>query len=176
MGELMDDAERTIRRLRADAREQREDAEAVAAELATASRSLRDAVLDHARAGRSIRVEVGPMIFAGRIVHAGADLVRLVGVGRPPVDVVLSGVSGLRTAGSDRGSATVSTGYPDTLLARCRELVQVNAGVEIGRHDAPTVRGTLIAATASHLEVRDNAAVTWFVPIDSAAWVSRIDD
>jgi len=175
MGDLMDEAERTIRRLRADAREQQEDAEAVVAELAMAARSLRDVVLDHARQGRSIRAEIGSTILAGSVVHVGADLLRLVGPERPPIDLVLSAVTSIRSVDLGGDQRTVSVGYPDTLLARCRELVQVNARVEMGRHDAGSIRGALMAATASHFELVDDADGAWIVPIDSAVWVGRID-
>ena len=175
MGDLMDDTERTIRRLRIDARRQQEEAEAVVAELARASRTLRDAVLDHGRAGRGLRVEVGESVIVGRAVHVGTDLVRIMGSDRQPVDVAFAAVSGIQVSGGDSGSASVSTGYPDTLLARARELVQVNAGVEIGRFAAPAIRGRLMAATVTHLEVDDPGDRSWIVPAGAVAWIRRSD-
>lgn len=175
MGDLMDDAERTIRRLRADARAQQEDAEAVVAELAMASRTLRDAVLDHARCGRIIRIDLGDASLSGTVVHVGAELVRIVGSDHVPVDVVLRAVSALRVSGSDQGPATVSTGYPDTLLARCRELVQSNARLEIGRSLGPPVIGELVAATGTHLEIDAASYGQWLLPLDAVCSVRRAE-
>lgn len=176
MGDLMDDAERTIRRLRADAREQQEDAEAAVAELAMASRTLRDAVLDHARCGRSIRIDVGATTMTGTVVHVGADLVRMVSVERHPVDVALAAVSAIRTEASDRATSPVSTGYPETVLARCRELVQTNAEVEIGRWGPSVVRGRMLSANTTHLELADGVDGSWLVPIDAVCWIRRVSD
>ena len=176
MGDLMDDTERTIRRLRIDAREQQEEAEAVVAELARASRSLRDAVLDLARAGRMLRVEVGGAVIAGTAVHVGTDLVRIAGAGREPTDVAFDAISGIQATTDGGPSRPVSTGYPDTILARARELVQVNARVEIGRRDAPAVNGELMAATSTHLEIEDGSRRSWIVPAAGIAWMRRSVD
>ena len=78
MGRSMEDAERTIRQLRVDARALQEDAEQAVAELARATRTLRDALLDHARAGASMRLELASATIVGRIVHVGDDVVRVV--------------------------------------------------------------------------------------------------
>jgi hypothetical protein len=171
----MDDAERTIRRLRADARSQQEDAEVVVAELAKASRTLRDAVLDHARSGHGIRIELGETWLSGTVVHVGDDLVRIVVADHTSIDVVLPAVSALRISGGGNGPATVSTGYPDTLLARCRELVQTNARVEIGRCSAPPITGELQAATGTHLEVDVGSNNRWLVPLDAVCSIRRVE-
>ena len=175
MGDLMDDAERTIRRLQADAREQQVDAEAVVAELAMASRTLRDALLDHARSGCSIRLELGDTSLTGTVVHVGDELVRVVMIDQRSIDVGLAAVSAVRITGRGRAAATVSTGYPATLLARCRELVQVNARVDIGRSGASSISGELLAATATHLEIDGGSSGRWLVPLDAVCSVSRLE-
>jgi hypothetical protein len=170
----MDDAERTIRRLRAGAREQQEDAEAVVAELAMATRTLREAVLDRARRGCAIRIELGSTVLLGTVVHVGSELVRLSSGDREMVDVVLDAVSAMRIEASEGNVAPVSTGYPETLLARCRELVQVNAEVEIGRSNAPVLRGRIMAVNATHLELLDGVGGSWLVPTGAVGWVRRV--
>ncbi len=175
MGNLMDEAERTIRRLRADARQQQADAELVVAELAMASRTMRDAVLDHARSGRLIRLELGGTSLGGSIVHVGDELVRMVLADQRSIDVALAAVSGVRVVDEDGRPANVTTGYPSSLLARCRELVQVNARVEIGRIDAPPIIGDLLAATGTHLEVGDGSNARWLLPLDAVGSVSRVE-
>ena len=176
MGELMDEAERTIRRLRADARERQEDAEAVVAELAMASRTLRDAILDHARAGNSFRVELASTTLSGTVVHVGADLIRLVATDGRAVDVALAAVSAVRVEPSSRAAAPVTIGHPQSVLARCRELVHVNAEVEIGRPGPWVIKGRVMAATASHLELADDTAGSWLVPIGAVCWVRQVGD
>lgn len=174
MGDLMDDAERTIRRLRAGAREQQEEAEAVVAELAMATRTLREAVLDHGRRGGSVRIELGPTTLSGTIVHVGTDLVRLLRADRQVVDVVLSAASSVRIETSERSATPVTTGYPESVVARCRELVQVNAEVEIGRSVPPVLRGRILAANESHLELVDGTGGRWLVPTGAVCWIRRI--
>ena len=174
MGRSMDDAERAIQRLRVDARAMQEDAELAVAELARATRSLRDAMLDHARAGSAIRLELGGTTFAGRVVHVGDDVVRLVRADRDPVDVAISALSGVHVAAPDAGPCSVSTGYPATLLARCRELLQANTEVEIGRRVLSPVRGTLAAATATHIEADTSDGGAWLVPLAEVAWIERL--
>lgn len=174
MGRTMDDAERTIRQLRVDARAMQEDAEVAVAELARATRSLRDALLDLARNGSELRLELAGATFNGRVVHVGEDVVRLARIDRPLVDISISAISGVHAADSSAGQAAVSTGYPATLVARCRELLQVNAGVEIGRRGLPPVLGELKAATATHVELETAAGGVWLIPLVEVAWVERV--
>lgn len=169
----MDDAERTIRRLRSDSRADQEDAEAAAAELSRAVRSLRDALLDHARSGAEMRVEVGGSSFVGRVVHVGDDVIRIVVADQSPMDIAVSAMSAVFVSGESSRPVAVSSGYPATLLARCRELLQVNAEVEIGRRSSPPIAGTLMAATATHVEVAPAGGGVWLVPIVDVSWVLR---
>ncbi len=175
MGRSMEDAERTIRQLRVDARAMQEDAELAVAELARATRTLRDALLDLARAGSPIRLEVADAMLAGAVVHVGDDVVRLVRPDRGVVDVAISALAGVQAEAATSGHATVSVGYPASLLARCRELLQVNAHVEIGRRTRPPVLGALQAATPTHVELSAVGDVTWLVPLAEVAWVRRVD-
>lgn len=175
MGDVMDEAERRIRQLRIDARAQQEDAEAAVAELARASRTLRDAVLDHARAGRQFRIEIGETNLTGSVVHVGSGLVRVAGVDTGAIDVALDAVTGLQATASDRAATSVSTGYPDTLVARARELVQVNARVEIGRRVGRPVRGDLVAVSTTHLELDGGEDRIVLVPLENTASIRRIN-
>lgn len=174
MGDSMDETERTIRRLRVDARAMQEDAEAAVAELAMATRTLRDAVLDHARSGATMRFEVGAAGLSGRVVHVGGEVVRLVVADGPPIDIALDAVSLIRVSNGVAGRATVTTGYPDTLVARCRELVQSNARVAVGLRAGPTVSGGLVATTSTHLELDSPSGVS-LIPLVSVAWISTSD-
>lgn len=169
----MDDAERTIRRLRIDARADQEDAEAAVAELSRAVRTLRDALLDHARSGATMRVEVGESSFGGRVVHVGDDVVRVVVGDQPAMDIAVSAIDGVFVSAEPSGPVVVSSGYPKTILARCRELVQGNAEVEIGRRALPAIAGLLMAVSATHLEVAPTGGGVWLVPIAEVAWVAR---
>lgn len=169
----MDETERAVQQLRIDARALQEDAEAAVAELARATRSLRDAVLDHARAGGRVRIEIGGVVFAGQVVHLGDDVARVVVADRGPVDVALSAVGSIQVSLGPQGPSPVSTGYPATLLARCRELLQVNALVEVGRRTLGPVSGEMMAATATHLELGGRSGDVWLIPLDEVAWVAR---
>lgn len=171
----MDETERAIQQLRVDARALQEDAEAAVAELARATRNLRDAVLDHARSGARFRIEVGDVVFAGQVVHVGDDVVRLVVGDRAPVDLAISAVRLVRSSPGETASAPVSVGYPATLLARCRELLQVSASVELGRRTGTPLLGSLVAATSTHVELAGRGAETMLVPLGEVAWVSRSD-
>ena len=174
MGRTMEEAERTIRQLRVDARSMQEDAEVAVAELARATRSLRDAILDLARNGSELRVELVEATFSGRVVHVGEDVVRIARPGRPLVDIAISAISGVHAASSSIGQAGVSTGYPATLIARCRELLQASADVEVGRRGLSPVLGELTAATATHVELGTANGGVWLIPLAEMAWVERV--
>lgn len=175
MGRSMDEAERTIRQLRVDARAMQEDAEEAVAELAKATRSLRDAILDLARSGAELRLELAVTTFTGRVVHVGDDVVRIARTNRPLVDVAISALSGVHASQGCAGHASVSTGYPATLVARCRELLQGSAGVEVGRRSLVSVVGELRAATATHVELSTAKGGSWLIPLDEVAWVERTE-
>jgi len=170
----MDEAERAIRQLRVDARAMQEDAELAVAELARATRSLRDALLDLARSGADLRVEVCEATFSGRVVHVGEDVVRIARSDRPLVDIAISALSGVHAESPSGVHAPVSTGYPATIVARCRELLQASAGVEIGRRSAAPVVGEMQAATATHVELVTPNSGIWLVPLAEVAWVERV--
>ncbi len=171
MGDSMDDTERTIRRFRVDARAMQEDAEAAVAELAMATRTLRDAVLDHARSGAAMRFEIGTAALSGRVRHVGSEVVRLAVADGSPVDVALDAVSLVRVVPGDAGRVAVTTGHPETVLARCRELVQVNAEVKIGLRAAETATGVLLAASSTHLELASSTGGALLIPMASLAWI-----
>ena len=170
----MEEAERTIRQLRVDARAMQEDAEVAVAELARATRSLRDAILDLARNGSELRLELVGATFSGRVVHVGDDVVRIARVDRPLVDIAISAIGGAHAAPSGAGQVAVSTGYPATLVARCRELLQASADVEVGRSGLAPVLGELRAATATHVELATADGGTWLIPLAEVAWVERV--
>lgn len=173
MGRTMDEAERTLRALRSDERADREEAEAAVAELARSQRSLRDAVLDLARSGAPVRVELSTAVVAGRVVHVGDALVRVVNGQGDVVDVALDASMAVVFEGGRHLPATVTTGYPATLLARCRELVQANAAVEIGRRGGTVLVGALVAATSTHLELDGGDGEVVLVPLAEVASVAR---
>ena len=173
MGNSMDDTERAIQRLRVDARALQEDAEAAVAELALATRTLRDAVLDQARSGARFRVQVGDVALVGDVIHVGDEVMRLAVADRDPVDIVIDAVGAIRTTPGEGRSAAVSVGYPATLLARCRELLQSRAEVELGRRSGPSVLGALVAATPTHLELVGRSGEVWLVPQSDVVYVAR---
>lgn len=175
MGRTMEDAERAIRQLRIDGRAMQEDAEVAVAELARATRTLRDAILDLARSGAQLRVELVGTTFAGRVVHVGDDVVRIARADRPLVDIAVSAISGVHSLPGSAGPATVSSGYPATLVARCRELVQASAGVEVGRRGLSSVAGQLMAATPTHVELAAVNGGTSLIPFAEIGWVERVD-
>ncbi len=175
MGDSMDDTERTIRRFRVDARAMQEDAEAAVAELAMATRTLRDAVLDHARSGATMRLEIGPAALSGRVLHVGSEVVRLAVADGSPIDVALEAVSLVRILPAEAGRAAVTTGHPETVLARCRELVQANAEVEIGLRTGGTSTGVLLAATSTHLQLESSNGGVLLIPMASLAWIGPSD-
>lgn len=151
-----------------------EDAEVAVAELARATRSLRDAILDLARSGSELRVELIGATFSGRVVHVGEDVVRIARINRPSVDIAISAISGAHAVPGLAGKAAVSTGYPATLVGRCRELVQASAGVGIGRRGLSSVFGELAAATATHVELSTENGGTSLIPLAEVAWVERV--
>lgn len=169
----MDDADREVQRLRLESRGDREDAEASAAALAAATRSFRDAILDHARSGAELRVDVAGASMSGRVVHVGEDLVRLVTADLPSIDISIGAIDGVFVREAPIRPTAVSTGYPATMLARCRELVQVNADVRMGRRSSSVIVGTLTAVSATHVEVAPQAEGNWLLPLGDLAWVAR---
>lgn len=179
----MDAHERRLRRLRLDAREQLEDAETTALELARATRTLREALLDEARQGCEIHLEfangdrsghgLATFELRGVVEHVGDEVIRVCAADGQRTDVVIGALVGVRTVRPGRGATTVGVGYPQTMVARLRELVQVNARIELGRRSGPPVIAELRAVTPSHVELRGNADSTQFVPLPEIAWVRR---
>ncbi len=169
----MDGNDRELRRLRLEAREQLEDAEEAAGELAAATRSLRDALLDEGRQGFVVQVEVGGTEIVGRVEHVGDELVRVCSPDGARTAIVLDAIQAVRVVRRDGHASLVSIGYPQTLSARLREWVQVGAAVEVGRRSGAPTRGRLRAVTPTHVELVDGEHVAWLIPLSATAWAKR---
>lgn len=172
--EQVDHDERELRRLRAEAREQLEEAEAVALELAAATRSLRDALLDEGRLGHELRIDLADTTLVGRAEHVGASVLRLVGADGTRRTISIPAIEGVAVDRRESSASLVSVGYPETVEARLREWVQVRAAVEIARRNSPVVSGVLRAITPTHVELIQDGDRALLVPHDAVAWARRL--
>ena len=172
----MDEHEIELRRLRLEAREQLEDAEAAAHELAVSLRTMRDVLLDEGRQAHVVKVDVANLEIVGRVEHVGDSVVRLCGADGRRTTIALDAVDGVRVVREESRAVLVSVGYPATIEARLREWVQVQAMIEVGRRNvAGTLLGRLRAVTPTHIELAPTATVGQFVPLAALAWVRRVE-
>jgi hypothetical protein len=169
----VDHDERELRRLRAEAREQLEEAEAVALELAAATRSLRDALLDEGRLGHELRIDLAGTTLVGRAEHVGASVLRLMSADGTRRTISIPAIDGVLVDRRDSSASLVSVGYPETVEACLREWVQVGAVVEIARRTSPAVIGVLRAVTPTHVELAQDDGRAVLVPHTAVAWARR---
>jgi len=170
----MDGHDHELRRLRLEAREQLEEAEAAALELSAATRTLGEALLDAGRQGRSVAVETGSIEIRGHIDHAEAELIQLTSVDGRSTSIVIEAMTAVHVVANGTGAKRVGRGHPQTIEALLREWVQTPTEVEIGRTQGRVVRGRVRCVTPTHVEVLDSSGDSWMIPHPALAWVRRI--
>ncbi len=175
--------ERSVRRIRQEARSFQEDVEASVAELAASDRTLRDVLIDYGKQGFELRVEVGDRYLVGRTEHVGKSVLRLVLSEGRKVDIVIEHIVGIRRVGSDVLPGEVTSGHPASMIARLREAVQTQEMVHVERVNGEAIDGRIIAVLDTAVEIESDSSqakgmksngLQWLVPIDAIIWIWRI--
>lgn len=168
--QVLDD-EREVRRLRLEARANLEEAEAVVAEVAAASRTMVDILGDLGRLSVPLAVDIPGRQVHGVIVHVGNEVARLETPGGGVFDIAVAAIAGVRSSGQSRGPVQISNGHPATMIARLRELTADSERVTMGRYFGTELVGTLIVAGVNHVQLEDIQSKMWFVPVAAVAWI-----
>ncbi len=171
-GGAVDLEHRRLRALRLEAAAEQAEIEHSTGELEAAGRSMVDVCFELGTAGAEVVCEMVSGPVRGRISHVGAELIRIVSADAAEVDVAVAQIHGLRTVGEGQ-PGTVTSGHPSTVVARCRELANMSARVEVARPVGLPMRGLLTVAGDHHIE-GEGATGPWFVPIDSICSVRQI--
>ncbi len=187
--------ERSVRRIRQEARSFQEDVEASVAELAASDRTLRDVLIDYGKQGFELRVEVADRYLVGRIEHVGKSVLRLVLSEGRKVDIAIEHVVGIRRVGITVLPGEVTSGHPASLIARLRESVQTQEMVHVERVSGEAIDGRVVAVLDSAVEIEsgrapansvrsgsansmnsgpNGATVQWLVPIEAIIWMWRL--
>lgn len=170
----VDEHERTLRRLRQEARARLEEIEAAEAERELAGRSLADELHEWALRGAVLAIEVANQVVRGRICHLGATVVEidtgetrtLIGVDRI-LAVWDQGELGLGvSAETAPRPGPWTTGHPGSLVARLRELVGTGHEVVVGRSGAEALQGAVMAASEHHVRLLIRRTRTVVVPLN----------
>lgn len=162
-----------VRRHRAEERQRRAAIEEVEGELAASERSLTDALIDIGRQGSAVRIEGVGVPGAVWIDHVGLDVIGVIASTGDAEFVALSAVLGITTVPGERQARVVTTGHPRTVLALAREMVGSGEAVVLGRADGVEVRGVLIAANTSHVEL-DTSSSPLLIPLSAVARIRSL--
>lgn len=164
----MDEHEREVRRLRIEARERLVEIEEAEGELALATSSIVDFLLDSAALGSDVRLELMDRPRVGRVVHVGVDVVTLLDEeGRRSV-VSLAHLEGVHVDVPTREAGPSWTrGHPGTMLAHVRSLIDHPGRVMIERRSTPPIDGRVLGVAKDHLSFETTAGSAMLVPLDS---------
>lgn len=168
----MDLEHRRLRALRLEAAAEQAEVEQSTAELDAAGRSMADVFFELGTMGSEIVCELVSGPVRGQVMHVGAELVRVVGADATETDVAIRHIHGVRTV-AEGLPATVTSGHPATIVARCRELANSQIRVEVARPLGLPMRGLVKVAGERQIE-GEGATGQWFVPIDSICSIREI--
>lgn len=140
-----------------------------------AKRSLDEVILEFLFRGDVIRVIVGDRAWAGKVVHAGAEVITLETPAGVQLDLAYEGVSAIRVVErSPSGGRALAGPHPGAIIARLRELVGSSETVEIGgARLQPPLEGTVVAVASSHIELRARDGGEWVIPLSNISFVVR---
>ncbi len=163
--------DRIAQELRLQQRDYLEEVENAVAETEAASTTLEARLLHLGNRSVDLTIEIGDMDLRGKIVHVSSEFVTLRSPSNEDFGVVLSRVDAIRFGPALGAPAPVQRGYPQTLLARLRELWTSEERCTIGRVTSSAVVGTIQAVTEAHVEVSDGRGANWLLPLDSIGWI-----
>ncbi len=163
--------ERVAQELRLQQRDYLEEVENAVAETEAASTTLEARLLHLGNRSVEVTIEIGEMDLRGKIVHISSEFVTLRSPSNEEIGVVLSRVEAIRFGPALGAPAPVHKGYPQTLLARLRELWTAEERCTIGRVSGPAIVGIIHAVTEGHLEISDGRGGNWLIPLGSVAWI-----
>ena len=163
--------ERAAQKLRLQQRDYLEEVESAVAETEAATTSLEARLLHLGNRSVEVTIEIGDIDLRGKIVHVSPEFVTLRNPSNEEFSVVLNRVEAIRFGPALGAPATVQKGYPQTLLARLRELWTAEERCTIGRISGSAIVGTIQAVTEGHLELPDGRSANWLVPLGSVAWI-----
>ncbi len=164
--------ERVAQELRLQQRDYLEEAEAAVAETEAARTTLEDRLLQLGSRSVDVGIDVGATQFRGQVVHASAEIVTIRSSSDEEFAVVVTHIDAVRFGASLGPPTVVAPGYPQTLLARLRELWTLEQRCTIGRVGSLSLVGTLVAVTEGHAELRDPKGGNWLLPLRTIAWVA----
>lgn len=176
----MDDHERELRRLRLADRERREDIEASEAELAMATRSLPDALVDLGRVGSVVRLDAVDRSRSGVIVHVGAGVVTVRSDAGIDEVVSLGHVEGVRPVGavplgslpSLSSGEPVRYGHPHSVVAFARSLI--GETVRLERRSTPPVAGRIDGVSDDLVLLGGTDGLQRLIPLASVVSICRL--
>lgn len=139
-----------------------------------AKRSLDEVILEFLFRGDVIRVIVGERAWAGKVVHAGVEVMTLETPAGVQVDLAYEGVSAIRVVErSPSGGRALAGPHPGAIIARLRELVGSGETVEIGGTGLQPLEGTVAAVAPSHIDFWARDGGEWVIPLSSISFVVR---
>ena len=178
MNEDLGDLERqfadSARRQRAELRQEQEELEGAAEELARKDRDLVDIAIEAMHRGHVVTANVGDRSFRGAITHVGGDNMRLAdGVGNE-IDFLLAGLSTLQTRPGDRSQGrAVKERHP----ARFRDVFldpeATRAEIEVGGPALAPIAGKLTVLADDHLVIQARDGDETVVPLSAVVYVIR---
>ncbi|NNF56030.1 MAG: hypothetical protein HKN03_16510 [Acidimicrobiales bacterium] len=170
-GSRFGDDERIAQELRLQQREYLEEVENAVAETEAATTTLEARLLHLGNRSVEVTIEIGEMDLRGKIVHISPEFVTLRSPSNEEFGVVLNRVEAIRFGPALGAPAPVQRGYPQTLLARLRELWTAEERCTIGRVSSSAIVGTIQAVTEGHLELSDGRGANWLLPLETVAWI-----
>ena len=161
------EAERDLRRLRQELRQDAEDLEAIAVESSDSQRALIDALVDAGMDGQEVLIDLPQRQIVGSVVHAGESVFSLETLAGVTLILVAEQVTGVRVGTKRGGSARVERGHPRSLLAALRAAVQDEQPVVIERTWSAPVQGVVEAVSTTHSQIREASGARWYVPLSA---------
>lgn len=167
-------SEREARIARAEYREEREAMESAVAEHHASTQQFPAALAGLGAKGVELMIEMPDRQLVGRVIHVGSELVSIENLGGERFDLAMWAIAGLRVLKAEARPSTVSSGHPNSIVARLREAVVTGQPLAVSRRFGPPVAGRLHACSDTHVEGVDHNDSFWIVPLPMVTWVTAI--
>ncbi len=164
----MDDVAQSMRQER---RRHLEEVEAAVAESELARTPIDLRLMQLGNHSIEVGLELTDREIRGRVVHVAGEIVTIETIGGDHFDVVIDRVHGVHYIDRPGDTRAVNTGFPETLVARLREIWTAGERCTIGRLVGHALVGDIRAVTDSHIELVDPQGNCWLLPHSNTAWV-----
>ena len=159
---------------RQEQRAERESMEGAVAEHHASTQQFPAALTGLGAQGAELMIEMPDRQLVGRVVHVGSELVSIVNLGGERFDLAMWAIAGVRIMNTERQPATVSSGHPNSVIARLREAVVSGESLTVSRRFGAPMAGQLRACSDTHVEGVDHNKSFWIVPLPMVTWVASI--